>query len=50
MMKSDDYWKLFLETGVPEYYLEFRSCKRMEKDDVSECTGPGSAGDGVRGV
>lgn len=47
-MRSDEYWKLFLETGVPEYYLAFRSCKDSEETNVSENTGPGAPGHGVQ--
>ena len=47
-MKSDEYWKLFMETGVPEYYLAFQMCKRTEDTDVSENTGSGAPGDGVQ--
>lgn len=43
-MKSEDYWNLFLETGMPEYYMAFQSCKRREDKDVSENTGPGAPG------
>lgn len=47
-MKSEDYWKLFMETGMPEYYLAFQSCRRMENNHVSENTGSGAPGDGVQ--
>lgn len=47
-MKSEEYWKLFMETGVPEYYLAFQSCKRTENENVSENTGSGTPGHGVQ--
>ncbi len=47
-MESKDYWQLFLETGAPECYLAFLSCKRTEENHVSECPGTGAPPDGVQ--
>ena len=33
-MKSQDYWKLFLETGAPELYLMFNNARKMENTNV----------------
>ena len=34
MMKSQDYWQMFLETGAPELYLMFKNARKMEHTDV----------------
>ena len=47
-MRSDEAWKLFMETGMPEYYLAFQMCKRSEDGNVSENTGSGDPGHGVQ--
>lgn len=43
-MQSQDYWKLFLETGIPEIYLMFKSAKSMEKSHVLDDSGVGTSG------
>ena len=43
-MDSCDYWQLFLETGVPEYYLLYSKAMKMEARDVPDDTGAGAAG------
>ena len=43
-MNAQDYWQLFLETGVPEYYLLYSKAMKMEVRDVSDATGSGAAG------
>ena len=47
-MKSEDYWNMFMETGMPEYYLVFQACKRTEDERVSENTGTCAPGHGVQ--
>ena len=47
-MRSGDYWKLFMETGMPEYYLAFQACRRAEDENVPENTGSGAPGHGVQ--
>jgi len=42
-MNSKDYWALFLETGLPEYYLMFNNARRMEDIHVSENQGIGAS-------
>ena len=42
-MQSQDYWKIFLETGAPEVYLMYNQARRMEETDVSEHQGSGVA-------
>jgi len=43
-MLSQEYWKLFLETGLPEVYLMYNSARKMEKDHVFDNSGTGAAG------
>lgn len=47
-MNAQDYWKLFLETGVPEYYLLYSKATKMEADHVFDHTGTGAAGHGLQ--
>ena len=48
-MKAEAMWSLFLETGLPEYYLMYRAA-RAETTNVSEDKGPGFAGSGLQGI
>lgn len=43
-MTSNDYWQMFLETGVPEYYLLYHRAQTMENNHVSEHSRSGIAG------
>lgn len=47
-MDAVDYWTLFMETGVPEYYLAFQAMKRSEERNVPQNTGTGAPPDGVQ--
>ena len=47
-MNSYDIWNLFLETGLPEYYLAFQAMKRTEDKNVSENTGTCAPPHGVQ--
>lgn len=38
-MKAVDYWKFFLETGAPEYYLLYHSALKMEESHVLDNPG-----------
>lgn len=29
-MKSDNYWRIFIESGSPNAYLEYKKLKRLE--------------------
>ena len=42
-MMAQDYWKLFLETGAPEWYLLFNNARKMESTHVLNDQGFGSA-------
>lgn len=47
-MEAQDYWRLFMETGVPEYYLLYSKAMKMEARDVPDDTGAGAAGYGLQ--
>ena len=47
-MKAQDFWQLFLETGVPEYYLLYSEAMKMEASHVPDNTGAGAAGHGLQ--
>ena len=43
-MTSQDYWQIFLETGVPEMYLLYNNARKMENRHVLDNPGPGASG------
>lgn len=43
-MNAQDYWKVFLDSGIPEYYLLYNRAKKMEEAYVPDNTGTGTAG------
>lgn len=43
-MTSQDYWKIFLETGAPELYLMYNNARKMENTNVFNNTGSGDQG------
>ena len=47
-METADYWKFFMETGAPEYYLLYHRSLRMEVRHVSDHPGHRSAGYGLQ--
>ena len=47
-MNAQDYWQLFLETGVPEYYVLYSKAMKMEAGHVSDDSGVGAAGHGLQ--
>ena len=47
-VRSQDAWSLFVETGLPEYYLLYTNAKRLENAHVSDPTGPGAPGHGLQ--
>ena len=47
-MNAQDYWQLFLETGVPEYYVLYSEAMKMEAGHVPDNTGVGPAGHGLQ--
>lgn len=47
-MVTQDYWRMFLETGAPEYYLMYCKAKKMEAVYVPDGSGAGPAGHGLQ--
>ena len=47
-MPSQDYWNLFLETGLPEAYLLYKSVLKAEKSHVFNDSRPGSTGNSLQ--
>lgn len=43
-MESQDYWKLFMDTGAPELYLMFNNARKTESKHVFDDSGPGTSG------
>ncbi len=43
-MDSQAYWKVFLDSGIPEYYLLYNRAKKMEDADVFDHQGTGATG------
>ena len=33
-MNAQEYWKVFLESGIPEYYVMYNQAKKMEEHNV----------------
>lgn len=48
-MQAEAMWNLFLETGVPEYYLMYRQA-RAEMNHVFEDEGLGPAGSSLQRI
>lgn len=47
-MNASDYWKFFLETGVPEYYLMYQKALKMEAAYVLDDSGHCAEGHGLQ--
>ncbi|MBQ7345161.1 MAG: hypothetical protein IJW45_03750 [Oscillospiraceae bacterium] len=47
-MDSKDYWQMFLETGVPEYYLLYSRMLKTEGVHVPDDTLTGPTGHGLQ--
>ena len=47
-MHAMDYWKLFLQTGAPDFYLKYHKALRMENEYASNDPGPGTSGHGLQ--
>lgn len=43
-MTSQEYWQMFLETGLPEMYLLYNNARKMETINVLDNPGPGASG------
>ena len=46
-MNAKDYWNMFMETGAPAFYLQYKASK-MEEDHVPDDSRPGSPGHGLQ--
>lgn len=47
-MRVQEYWKIFLETGAPEFYLLYNNARRMEGSYVLDDTGIGTTGNALQ--
>lgn len=43
-MDAKQYWNIFLDSGLPEYYLLYTRAKRQEDAHVLDNEGTGTAG------
>lgn len=43
-MDAQGYWKVFMDSGIPEYYLLYNRAKKMEEADVFDNQGTGASG------
>ena len=43
-MNAQDYWKVFLDSGIPEYYMLYNRAKKLEESYVPDNTGTGDTG------
>ena len=43
-MDAKQYWNVFLDSGIPEYYLLYTKAKKLEAAHVLDDTGTGTAG------
>lgn len=42
-MDAKQYWRVFLDSGIPEYYLLYISAKKQEESHVLDNTGIGTS-------
>lgn len=47
-MLAEDYWRLFMESGAPEFYLMYDHARKLEGSHVPDDTGFGAAGHGLQ--
>ncbi len=43
-MNAQEYWKVFLDSGIPEYYVMYNRAKKMEEHHVFDDPGTGDSG------
>lgn len=43
-MDSTECWKVFMDSGIPEYYVLYQQLRRMEESNVSNYPGTGTSG------
>ena len=46
-MNAKDYWQIFLQTGAPAFYLQYKQTM-MEEDHVPDDSGHRSEGNGLQ--
>lgn len=44
LMNAQEYWKVFLDSGIPEYYVMYHQAKKMEEPNVFDDPGTGTSG------
>lgn len=47
-MNAMDFWRIFMETGAPEAYIMYNQARRVENTHVSDDSGTGDPGHGLR--
>jgi hypothetical protein len=47
-VQAKDLWQMFMETGVPEYYMLYTKAMRMEGVHVPDDTSFGPSGHGLQ--
>ena len=47
-VNAADYWKFFMETGAPEYYLLYHNALKMEGNYVFDNSGHCAQGYGLQ--
>lgn len=47
-MNAQDYWKVFLDSGIPEYYVLYNQAKKTEELHVFNDPGTGPSGNPLR--
>ena len=43
-MNAQEYWKAFIDSGIPEYYVMYNQAKKMEEHNVFDDPGIGNSG------
>lgn len=43
-MNAQEYWKAFLDSGIPEYYVMYNQARKMEERNVFDDPGIGNSG------
>lgn len=43
-MNAQEYWKVFLDSGIPEYYVMYNQAKQLEENNVFDDSGIGNSG------
>ena len=46
-MNAKQYWEMFMQTGAPAFYLQYKQCA-LEESHVPDDSGHRPAGDGLQ--